>query len=85
MLDPQVTRQVIAKLGGVPTAADPSSALDEADRKLLELSAQGLLNKEIAAALGMAEKTVRNRLTRVYARLGVTTRTEAALWFERQR
>ena len=85
VLDPQVTRQVIAKLGGVPTAADPSSALDEADRKLLELSAQGLLNKEIAAALGMAEKTVRNRLTRVYARLGVTTRTEAALWFERQR
>ena len=33
----------------------------------------------------VAEKKVRNRLTRVYARLGVTTRMEAALWFERHR
>ena len=67
------------------SAGSPSLALSEADRRLLQLVAQGLLNKEIATALGMAEKTVRNQLTRVFARLGVATRTEAALWFERQR
>jgi DNA-binding NarL/FixJ family response regulator len=52
---------------------------------LLELVASGLLNKEIAAALGLAEKTVRNQLTRVFEKLGVATRTEAALWFEKRR
>ena len=49
------------------------------DTRLLGLLAQGLTNKEIASELGLAEKTVRNRLSIMYKRLGVGNRTEAAL------
>ncbi len=85
VLDPQVPRQMIKKLSDVQPGPAPMPALSGAERRLVELVAQGLLNKEIAAATGLAEKTVRNQLTRVFAKLGVTTRTEAALWSERQR
>ena len=85
VLDPQVTRQVLTKLAVVPSRAASAPALSGTERRLVELVAQGLLNKEIAATMGLAEKTVRNQLTRVFAKLGVATRTEAALWSERQR
>ena len=43
------------------------------------------MNKEIAAEMGLAEKTIRNQLTRLFAKLGVGSRTEAALLYERLR
>lgn len=83
VLDPQVTRQVIAKLAAAPPSGKTPMNLTQSEGRLLELVAQGLLNKEIATTLGVAEKTVRNQLTRVFDKLGVTTRTEAAAWFVR--
>ena len=85
VLDPQVTRQVLAQLSTHPDPKPGVDDLTENERRLLELVTSGLLNKEIAATLGLAEKTVRNQLTRVFEKLGVATRTEAALWFERSR
>ncbi|QDP83795.1 response regulator transcription factor [Nocardia otitidiscaviarum] len=53
--------------------------LGERDRQLLAMLAEGLTNKEIAARMFIAEKTVRNQLTGLFARLGVQTRTQAAV------
>lgn len=49
------------------------------EREVLQLLAEGLSNKEIAAHLGIAEKTVRIHLTRVFDKLGVEDRTQAVL------
>ena len=51
----------------------------ESEVQLLGLLARGFTNKEIAESLGIAEKTVRNRLSMLYRKLGVGNRTEAAL------
>jgi DNA-binding NarL/FixJ family response regulator len=43
----------------------------------------GLANKQIARRLGISERTVKAHLTSVFQRIGVTDRTQAALWAER--
>jgi DNA-binding NarL/FixJ family response regulator len=50
---------------------------------VLELVGQGLPNKLIARRLEISEKTVKAHLTQVFAQLGVSDRTQAALWLER--
>ena len=50
---------------------------------MLALVGEGLPNKLIARDLGISEKTVKAHLTRVFAAIGVTDRTAAALWAER--
>ena len=53
------------------------------EREVLMLVAEGLPNKLIARRLEISEKTVKAHLTRVYERIGVTDRTQAALWVQR--
>jgi DNA-binding NarL/FixJ family response regulator len=53
------------------------------EREVLELVAEGLPNKLIARRLEISEKTVKAHLTRVFERIGVTDRTQAALWARR--
>ncbi|WP_084506473.1 response regulator transcription factor [Geminicoccus roseus] len=55
------------------------SALTARQRQVLALVRQGLSNKAIAHALGIAEATVKEHLSAIMQRLGVATRTEAAL------
>ena len=47
---------------------------------MLALVGQGLANKQIARRLGISEKTVKAHLTHIFERVGVQSRTEAALW-----
>lgn len=54
--------------------------LTSGELQLLKLLAQGKGNKEIAAELGTKEQTVRNHLTKLYLKLGVTNRTAAVIW-----
>jgi NarL family two-component system response regulator LiaR len=58
-------------------------ALTAREREVLLLIARGLPNKQIALELGIAEKTVKTHLTNLFQRLGVSDRTQAALWAER--
>jgi len=60
------------------------AALTPREREVLALLADGLANKQIARRLGIAEKTVKAHLTRVFAALDVTDRTQAALWVARR-
>ncbi|MGH1489578.1 MAG: response regulator [Acidimicrobiales bacterium] len=57
-----------------------SQQLTKRERDVLELVSRGLANKAIARSLGISEKTVKAHLTRVFAAIGVSDRTQAALW-----
>jgi DNA-binding CsgD family transcriptional regulator len=70
----RVSRRVIAS----PLAGTGQSTLSPREREIVELVAKGRTNKEIAATLFLAEKTVENNLSRIYAKLGVRSRTELA-------
>ena len=54
--------------------------LSQREREVLELVTDGLSNKQIARRLGITERTVKAHLTNVFQRIGVTDRTQAALW-----
>jgi DNA-binding NarL/FixJ family response regulator len=61
----------------------PDSQLSEREREVLAMVAEGLPNKQIGRGLGISEKTVKAHLTSVFRTIGVTDRTQAALWAER--
>jgi DNA-binding NarL/FixJ family response regulator len=58
----------------------PTAELTAREQEVLGLLAEGLANKQIARRLGIAEKTVKAHLTSVFQSIGVTDRTQAALW-----
>jgi len=58
----------------------PAAELTAREQEVLGLLAEGLANKQIARRLGIAEKTVKTHLTSVFQSIGVTDRTQAALW-----
>jgi DNA-binding NarL/FixJ family response regulator len=66
-------------------AGRPAAELTPREREVLLMVGQGLPNKLIARRLEISEKTVKAHLTRIFERIGVTDRTQAALWVERQR
>ena len=57
--------------------------LSPREQEVLLLVRKGRANKQIARELGISERTVKAHLTSVFARIGVTDRTQAALWAER--
>jgi DNA-binding CsgD family transcriptional regulator len=67
-----------------PTA-QATPALSEREREVLTLAARGYPNKEIARALWITERTVKGHLTRIFRKIGVADRTQAALWAQRNR
>ena len=77
-LHPKAARELLTRRDAPSTAAD--SDLTAREREILALIAQGLPNKRIAMKLGISEKTVKAHLTSVFNSLGVTDRTQAALW-----
>ncbi len=75
-LDPKAARALVeSRRTGRDTAQ-----LTDREREVLLLVRDGLANKQIARRLGIAERTVKAHLTSVFQRLGVTDRTQAALW-----
>ena len=64
---------------------DPTANLTPSERKVLELIGDGLSNREIGEKLGMAEKTVKNHITSLLAKMGLQRRTQAAAWVAGQR
>ena len=61
----------------------PAAELTPREREVLEMVAEGLPNKLIARRLEISEATVKAHLTRIFERLGVSDRTQAALWAQR--
>lgn len=61
----------------------PLTTLTIREREVLGLVCRGLANKQIARRLGISEKTVKTHLGKAFQRIGVSDRTQAALWAER--
>ena len=80
-LDPRAARVVLdTQRAG---RGRPEAQLSGRERQVLLLVAEGLANKQIARRLGIAERTVKAHLTRIFHTLGVADRTQAALWAQR--
>jgi DNA-binding NarL/FixJ family response regulator len=77
-LAPKAARAVLSE-----RAEQRAVDLSGREREVLLLVAEGLPNKLIDRRLAISEKTVKAHLTRIYERIGVTDRTQAALWAQR--
>ena len=80
LLDPAVTARVLERLRSGNPQDERLARLTEQERKVLELLAEGLTNRQIGERLHLAEKTVKNYVTSVLSKLGMTRRTEAAVY-----
>jgi DNA-binding NarL/FixJ family response regulator len=78
-LDPKAARAVLEERRGLGATQE----LSPREQEVLLLVRKGRANKQIARELGISERTVKAHLTNVFARIGVTDRTQAALWAER--
>ncbi len=81
-LDPKAARVLLTSRRSGRAGSGPS--LSDREREVLRLVGEGLPNKSIGRRLGITERTVKAHLTSVYQQLGVTDRTQAALWAQRQ-
>ena len=75
-MHPAILRRLMAQM---PAPADPLAVLSDREREVLCLIAGGLSNKEIGAALALAEVTVKGYVSTMLSKLGVLDRTQAAL------
>jgi two-component system, NarL family, response regulator DevR len=78
MLDPRMTAIVIQRLREPPSGDDPIASLSEQERRVFELIGDGLTNRQIGEQMFLAEKTVKNYVSAVLAKLGMQRRTQAA-------
>ncbi len=78
MLDPYPPRQVMARLRDRMTSEDPVVALTGQEKRVLDLIGEGLTNRQIAEHMFLAEKTAKNYVSSLLAKLGMHRRTEAA-------
>jgi two-component system response regulator DevR len=79
LLDPAITQRVLERIRRGPEQPDELRALTEQERRILALVAEGLTNREIAARMFLAEKTVKNYVSSLLAKLGLERRTQAAV------
>ncbi|MFC7342441.1 response regulator [Saccharopolyspora griseoalba] len=85
LLDPVTTGRVLARLRQSSNPEpDELAELTERERRVLDLIGEGLTNRQIAERLFLAEKTVKNYVTSVLAKLGMERRTQAAAWVARR-
>jgi DNA-binding NarL/FixJ family response regulator len=79
-LHPKAARELLTDRDGPGPAGAPDPDLTARENEILALLAKGLPNKRIALDLGISEKTVKAHVTSIFNSLGVTDRTQAALW-----
>ena len=79
-LDPSVTARVLDRLRNGPRADPELAALSAQEQRILELIGVGLTNREIAERMYLAEKTVKNYVSSMLAKLRLTSRTQAAIF-----
>ena len=80
MLDPAMTAAVLERVRTGPPKDKELEALSSQEQKILELIGEGLTNRQIAERMYLAEKTVKNYVSSMLAKLGLTSRTQAAIF-----
>jgi two-component system, NarL family, response regulator DevR len=81
LLDPSVTGKVLDRLRKGDDEDPRLTSLSDQERKILVLIAEGLTNRQIAERMHLAEKTVKNYVSNLLAKLGMHRRTEAAVFY----
>ena len=85
LLDPTVTARVLARLRGEGAQVnDGITDLTAQERKILDLVAEGMTNRQIAEKVFLAEKTVKNYVSNILLKLGLSRRAEAAAFMARR-
>jgi len=79
LLDPAVTMRVLERIRNPKQLPQQLQALTEQERKILDYIADGLTNRQIAAQMFLAEKTIKNYVSSLLAKLGLERRTQAAV------
>jgi len=79
LLDPAVTQRVLERIRHGVEQPRELAALTDQERRILEFVAEGLTNREIAGRMFLAEKTVKNYVSSMLAKLGLERRTQAAV------
>ncbi len=79
VLDPAMTLPVLDAFRRLSDQQEDGEALTAREREILQVLAEGLDNRTMATRLYLSEKTIGNRLSEIFAKLGVTNRTQAAL------
>ncbi|BCL16490.1 MULTISPECIES: response regulator [Micromonospora] len=79
LLDPAITTRVLDRIRSGVEQPRELQSLTEQERRILEYVAEGLTNREIAGKMFLAEKTVKNYVSSVLAKLGLERRTQAAV------
>ncbi len=82
LLDPAVTARVLERLRA-PQVQDDLGKLTDQERRILDLIAEGLTNRQIGERVFLAEKTVKNYVSNVLMKLGMSRRSEAAAYAAR--
>ena len=80
MLDPRAASQLMARLRDQSAKSDPLAGLSGQERRILELIGEGLTNRQIGEQMFLAEKTVKNYVSALFAKLGMERRTQAAAY-----
>jgi DNA-binding NarL/FixJ family response regulator len=83
LLDPNVTARVLERLRKGPEEDERLARLTDQERKILDLIAEGLTNRQIGERMFLAEKTVKNYVSNLLSKLGMERRTEAAVFAAR--
>jgi DNA-binding NarL/FixJ family response regulator len=82
-LDPNVTRQVLDRLRSGPPEDQQLARLTAQEQRILGLIGEGLTNRQIAERMYLAEKTVKNYVSNLLSKMGMSRRTEAAVYAAR--
>ena len=83
LLDPQAAATVMRRIRDQAIATDPLAALTDQERRILALIGEGLTNRQIGDRLFLAEKTVKNYVSALFAKLGMQRRAQAAAYAAR--
>ncbi|WP_026405260.1 response regulator transcription factor [Actinomadura rifamycini] len=83
LLDPRSTARILERIRDRRAKADPLHRLSEQERRVLHLIGEGLTNRQIAERMSLAEKTVKNYISSIFAKLGMSRRTQAAAFAAR--
>jgi DNA-binding NarL/FixJ family response regulator len=83
LLDPEITARVLERLRKGDEEDERVARLTDQERKILDLIAEGMTNRQIAERLFLAEKTVKNYVSNLLSKLGMERRTEAAVFAAR--
>jgi DNA-binding NarL/FixJ family response regulator len=80
LMDPRAVARVVERIAHPPHAPSELAQLSPQERRLLDFIAEGLTNRQIAEAMFLSEKTVKNYMTGLLSKLNMNNRTEAAVY-----